>query len=542
MIRAPLDRRELLTLLGSCAPAAFWGGASVLLPATAQAQSTPARGGTLVAALTDNPPHFITGITTNILTITVGGQVFDTLIKVDSSFKLVPSLAKSWDIAPDGLAYTFHLEPDAMWHDGKPFTSEDVKFSFAEINGKYNSLAIQAYKDVASIGTPDPHTVVFRLKASDPSFFPWAFSQPNFAQVYPKHIYEGSDPRTNPANLKPVGTGPFMFKEWVRGSHIILERYPKYFHADKIYLDRVVFKIIPEPGARQLALETGDIDHIPYYGLPSSSLEALAAGANTRVIDSMRPALGEIIVFFNLRNPPLSNKLVRKAIAHAVDRDLLVKLAINGRGKPAVGPIRSDNAPFFNPDVPKYAFDPARARQLLDEAGFKQQGSAPRFSVRLGYEASGEGGALQAAADIMREQLRAVGIDLKLMPADAASWTDTTSKWNFDMALGSFGTGPDPKIAVSRLYLSSNIKNTLGSNVMGYANPEVDDLLGKADREMNPEQRAKLYQQAQMVIVDDLPGLWLWEKTYPIANRKGVVGLPSGSMHSEVFEGVGWIK
>jgi len=144
----------------------------------------------------------------------VGGQVFNTLIKVDRDFNVVPSLAKSWEASSDGLQYTFRLEPNVTWHDGKPFTSEDVKFTFLELSGKYNSLAIAAYKDIASIETPDPLTVVVRLKAPDPSFFPWAFSQPNFAQIFPKHIYQGSDPRTNPANLKPIGTGPFVFKEW----------------------------------------------------------------------------------------------------------------------------------------------------------------------------------------------------------------------------------------------------------------------------------------------------------------------------------------
>ena len=498
-------------------------------------------GGTLVMAITDNPPNFITGVGTNILTIATGGQIFDTLIKVDSKFKVVPSLARSWEQSADGLRTTFHLEPNVKWHDGKPFTSEDVKYSILEIDGKHNSLAIAAYKAIASIDTPDPLTVVINLKEADPAFFPWAFSQPNFAQIFPKHLYEGTDPRANPANVKPVGTGPFKFREWVRGSHIVLERTRDYFHKD-VYIDRLVFQIIPDPGARQIALENGEIDHIPYFGLAPSSIEPLVANKGTEVIDSLRPALGEIIAFFNARHPILAKKEVRKAISMSIDRAAIVKLALNGRARPAAGPIRSDNPPFFNPDLKPQARDVAGANKLLDAAGYPRKGSGPRFSIRLSYGAQEEGGALQSAGEIMREQMKDVGVDLQLVASDSASWQDQTQQWNFDLTLGSFGTGPDPKIGVTRLYTTNNIRHVLGSNVMGYSNPAVDELLQKADAEMNPDARANDYRKAQAIMADDLPALWLWEKFYPIAVRKGLAGLPSGSMHSEVFEGVGWTK
>jgi len=533
--RGPLPaigRRPFLGLVGS----------SLLLPAAAFAQA-PAikRGGTLIMAIDDNPPYLVTAVGTGILAIATSGQLFDTLIKIDRNFQLQPSLARAWEQSADGLAVTFHLEPNVVWHDGTPFTSEDVRYSFLEINRKYNSLASQAYKDVAAVETPDKATVIFRLGAPDPAFFPWAFSQPNFAQVFPKHIYEGSDPRNNPMNFKPIGTGPFMFKEWVRGSRIVMERNPKYFHADRVYLDRIVFQIIPEPSARQLALERGEIDHIPYFALAPASVEPLAHGKNTEVIDSLRPALGEIIMFMNLRHPQLGISEVRHALAHAIDRELVIKLALNGHGKVPTGPIRSDNPPFYTADVPHYPYDPQRAKALLDEAGLKPGAGGVRTSLRLSYEAAAEGGAEQAAAEIMREQLKAVGIDLQLMPMDPASWQQSAFiDWNFDLTMSSFGTGPDPKIAVTRIYTTENIKHLFSANVMGYSNPEVDDLMHKADAEMNPDRRAKLYQQAQQKMVADLPALWLWEKYYPIAIRKGLVGLPSGSMHSEVFEGVGW--
>ena len=517
-------------------------GLAVALPGAAAIARAIKKGGTLVVAINDNPPDFITGLGTNILTITTGGQIFDTLIKVDNKFNVVPSLAKSWEQSADGLQVTFHLEPNVTWHDGKPFTSADVKFSLLELNAKYNSLATAAYKDIASIEAPDPLTVVVRAKAPDPSFFPWAFSQPNFAQIFPKHIYETGDPKTNPANVKPIGTGPFMFKDWARGQSITLERNPKYFHADKIYVDRLIFQIIPDGGAREIALEKGDIDHIPYFGLSTSSIDPLSKAKGTEVIDSMRPALGQIMMHFNLRNKPLSDKAVRQAITYAIDRDVLVKLALNGHGVASTSPIRSDQPPFYNKGVKKYPRNVATANKLLDDAGYKRNGSAPRFSLKLIYEGVGEGGALQAAGEIMREQLKDVGIDLQLGPSDAAAWQEATVAWNFDLSMNSYGTGPDPKIGVSRAYTSDNIKHVLGANMEGYNNPKIDDLFTRADKEMNVEARTKLYYEIQDILVEDMPILWLWEKSYPIAIRKGLSGLPAGSMHSEVFESVGWTQ
>jgi len=202
----------------------------------------------------------------------------------------------------------------------------------------------------------------------------------------------------------------------VRGSHIAFERNPKYFRADHVFINKLIFQIIPEPGQRQIALERGDVDHLPYFALATSSIDPLAKNKDVEIVDSVRPALGEIIAIVNLRHPILGNKAVRKAIAFAIDRDVIVKLALSGRGRVATGPIRTDNKPFYTADVPKYPRDMAQANKLLDEAGFPRQSNGTRFSIKLTYEGAGEGGALQAAGEIMREELRAVGINLQLQP------------------------------------------------------------------------------------------------------------------------------
>jgi peptide/nickel transport system substrate-binding protein len=507
---------------------------------TTLAQEVKKPGGTLVVAINEYPPALSILVTGATITNCVSGQIFNNLLKLSTTGKVLPNLAKAWKMSDNGMSYTFNLEPNVTWHDGTPFTSEDVRYSMLELNGKFNSLAQAATAQIAGIETPDPLTVVVKMKQADPAFFPWAFSQQEQALIHPKHIYEGTDVRMNPANQKPIGTGAFKLVEAERGSHITLEKNPTYFHKDAIFVDRLIFQVIPDEGARRLALENGDVDYIPYFCLSAATADALDGEKKVKVFDSVRPARGEILAYMNLRHPQLQKKEVRQAISYAIDREVLVKLALNGRGKAATGPIRSDHTEFYNPNVTKYKRDVAKANALLDKAGATRNG-ATRFNVKLAYQGSAEGGALQAAGEIMREQLKEVGIDLVLAPGDfAAVWDQAYLQWNFDMAMGSFFTGPDPKISVSPKYLSTNIRKANGANLMGYTNLDVDKLLKAADVEIDAEKRGDLYRQAQAILVDELPALWLWEKTYPSASSANVVGLPSGMNHWESYENVGF--
>lgn len=528
------SRRTILGSLGLGAAGLVTG------VGTTMAEEVAKPGGTLIVGIDNDPPALSILANSATLTNCTAGQLFNSLIKLTTDFKIRPNLARAWTISPDGLTYTFQLEPNVKWHDGVPFTSADVKYSMLELNGKYNALAHATYAGIQDIQTPDDLTVVIKLKRGDPAFFPWAFSQQEQAQIHPKHIYEGTDPVSNPANLKPIGTGAFKFTEWQKGSHVTFDRNPDYFHKDAVLVDRVIFQVIPDPGARQLALESGDIDYIPFFCLSAASADALGSNKDMQVINAVRPARGEILAFMNLRHEQLRKKEVRQALSFAVDRDVLVKLVLNGRGKAATGPIRSDHAPFYNGDVKSYAHNVQMANQLLDGAGATKNGDT-RFSIRLSYQGSGEGGGLQAAAEIMREQLKDVGVAVELAPGDPGTvWDRAYLDWNFDLAMGSFFTGPDPKIAVSPNYLSTNIRKADGANLMGYVNTKVDEQLNAADNELDEGRRAAFYKQAQALLVEDVPALWLWEKTYPSAVRAGLIGIPSGANHWEPYEGVGW--
>src|ERR1700761_8908064 len=241
---------------------------SLLLVATAYAADTPKKGGTLIVGNGDDPRVLAGNFSFNVADTMVGCMVYEGLLRFGPGFKLVPGLAKSWEVSPDGKTYTFHLE-DSKWEDGKPVTSEDVAWSLMNTSAKYGPKFIPAGKVIDTIDPSDPHTAVFHLKQP---FGPFLFSlvcEQN-AAIMPKHVFDGSDILKNPAlTTKPIGNGAFRVVEWVPGDHITMVRNPDYRRAGKPYLDKVILKTIPDSAARILALQAGEIDMIEelYFSL-----------------------------------------------------------------------------------------------------------------------------------------------------------------------------------------------------------------------------------------------------------------------------------
>ncbi|MCC7104281.1 MAG: ABC transporter substrate-binding protein [Chloroflexi bacterium] len=518
--------------------------AIVFLPGTVGAQQAqPKQGGTIILGITGDPPVIIGATNTNIPGLNISGNIYGTLLRMDNDRKLQPELAERWDIGSDGKTYTVYLRKGVKWHDGQPFTSKDVQYSIMEVNKKYNGQGAGAYALLDRIDTPDDYTAIFRLKSPSAAFFPFSLTDPTFAQIVAKHLYEGTDPTKNDANFKPVGTGPFRFAEWVKGDHVTLERNPDYYMPGQPYLDRVVFKVSPDNAARVLALEKGEIDFIPYYALPASAVKEIAGTPGLKAPNTVRPAAGEIILFYNLRNERLKIKEVRQAIAYGIDRKELLDKALDGSGNFAKSLIPSTQGDFHFDKGRQYDYNPERANALLDQAGMRRGADGTRFTVRLSFDKSQEAGALASAAAMMREQLAPVGVKLDIQPMDAAAWQETSGvKWDFDLTMGSYGTGPDPAVGTMRLYTTKNIQPQFGKNNMGYSNPVVDDLAAKGEVEMDHAKRLQIYNQIQEILNEDVPALPLWEKWYPIAYKEEFVGLPSGPIHWEPMDGVSWTK
>jgi peptide/nickel transport system substrate-binding protein len=225
-----------------------------------------------------------------------------------------------------------------------------------------------------------------------------------------------------------------------------------------------------------------------------------------------------------------------------VDRKLLLERAFGGIGAVASGPISVYQKEYFNPKIQDhYTYNPQKAEELLQKAGIPKGPDGKRFSLRITYARAGEGGGLQATAEIMREELKPLGIDLILEPKDYAVWMESAHlKWDFDLSMGSYQTGPDPAVAVARLYLTKNIQKLMGRNLMGYANPKVDELFDAGEREIDHQKRVKIYQDVQEILVDDAPALYLWDRLAVLAERNRVKGDVYGGAHMENFANV-WV-
>lgn len=470
-------------------------------------------GGTFIVGLSGDLYSLNPGLVTSPNVFHVAGCIFNALVRIDFDLNPVPDLAESWEVSPDGKMYTFKLRKNVKWHDGNPFSSEDVKFTFEKILIPFHPRGKAAFGCIESIETPDPYTVVFKLKYAFAPLFSCLVV--NLGPILPKHLYEGTDILKNPRNMNnPIGTGPFKFKEWVKGSHITLVRNENYFRKGKPYLDRVVYKIVKDIAARTLALEKGEIDAMLWYGMPLHEVQRLKANANITVFNPPTNLFASILMArFNLRHPILKNKKVRKAMAYAIDKKVIVERCSYGLGKLATGPIPVSFPWAYTEDVEKYEYNPSMANRLLDEAGYPRGSDGKRFKVGYSYLS----GMYEAAktAEILVEQFREVGIDLALRPMDSPTLKDTAyMKWDFDLESNRYATGPDPAIGVKRLYVTSNIRRAPGANAMGYSNGKVDSLFDQASEESNVKKRGQLYAEIQKILTEDLPCLWIFEMPF----------------------------
>lgn len=502
--------------------------AAALLISNAASADAPRRGGSVVVAISSDPGGLNPAVTTQGGVHLICGSIFSGLVAHNFKLEPVPDLAERWEVSPDGRTYTFHLAPAAVFHDGAPVTSEDVRFTFEQMLLKYHSRARTSIGDnLRRILTPGPHTVVFEFARPYAAFL--QLVDVTNAPVMPKHLYEGTDPLTNPHNTNPVGSGPFRFQEWLKGDHITLARNTRYFKRGKPYLERVVYRVMPSAATAAIAFERGEAD----YFLNPSPLDVarLKEMSGVVVTDKGREGYATVETLIpNLSRAPLSDMKVRLAMAHALDKKFLVDKLLFGMGQPATGPVSRALAWAYNPNVEKYEHDPALADRLLDEAGYERDGEGVRFRLRCVHAPS-----YAKVAEAVREQLRAAGIavDLQLMEFSAAVDAVYVKK-DFDLGFASFENGPDPDVGVKRTVVSSNIGPIPFSNGAGYRNQKVDELFARAASETDRERRAALYFEAQEILARDLPYFWLYEPQGSAAYRAGLRGMYEWSAKSNI--------
>ncbi|WP_349962734.1 ABC transporter substrate-binding protein [Rhizobium sp. ZPR3] len=468
-------------------------------------RAAPSRGGTATLLLSAEPPVLTTIAHTAFNSVYVSPKVTEGLLTYDFDLNPQPLLAKQWAVSDDGLRYTFRLRDGVKWHDGKPFTADDVAFSIKTLKDVH-PRGRNTFLNLVEIETPDPLTAVLVL--SKPAPYLITALAASESPIVPHHLYEGTKVAENPVNLAPIGTGPFKFKEWVRGSHIVYERNPDYWDQPRPYLDHLIVRFIPDAAARSIAIETGEIDLAPSTPVPLSDLDRLKGVASLALeTRGYQYANGVSRIEFNLERPVFKDIRVRQAFAHVIDREVIRNTINYGYGEAIPGPINPNLTKWYVADLKTYPIDLAAAEKLLDEAGHPRGSDGVRFRLNLDYVPSGE--PYSRGSEYIRQALAKVGVEVTVRSQDFATYTKRIyTDRDFDFAYEGMSNLFDPTVGVQRLYWSKNFKPGVPfSNGSAYSNPKVDALLEAAAVEVDPKKRAEQWREIQGILVEDLPAL-----------------------------------
>lgn len=484
------------------------GGMSLAL--TGGAVLAQERGGSINVVIQPEPPSLMLGLFQNAPTQMVSGNIYESLMRYDFNLDPQPSLATGWEVSEDGTVYTFSLKEGVTWHDGEPFTAADVVFSADDFLRDTHPRLRVSLEHVESIEALDDHTVQFTLKQPFGPFL--GIFEVGSMPIIPKHIYEGTDYQNNPANSHPIGTGPFKFDTWERGSHIRLVRNEDYHVEGQPHLDEIYWHVIPDAASRAVAFESGQIDVLPGGSVENFDVPRLTAMdgvcSTTQGWEFFGP---HAWAWINNREAPMDDKRFRQAVMYAIDQDFARDVVWNGMGIPAKGPVGSRTR-FFDDSLEGYPHDPDRARELLAEMGY--DGSSIRL-LPLPY-----GETWQRWAEAVRQNLQDVGISVNMVATDVAGWNQRLNEWDFDLAFTFLYQYGDPALGVARNYISTNIaKGSPWNNVSGYVNERVDELFAEAAIAFPDAARAELYQEVQAILVDEVPVAWLMELEFPTIYR-----------------------
>ena len=478
---------------------------TVLPSLPAWAQSKPKSGGTLTIVTSGGPTYLNSALSTGGAEALVSPKFYEGLLDYDVGMKPKAELATAWSITPDGKRITFKLREGVKWHDGKPFTSKDVKFSLLNILKPYHGRGRASFADLTDVETPDDYTATLVLTKPSASIM-YVFNSSE-SPIMPAHLYEGTSILDNPVNMKPVGTGAFRFVSYTRGETLVLERNPNYWDKSKPYVDRLITRFVVDGATRAAMLESGEADFVVSGQLPMAEIQRLDGTKGFEVVRAgYETTPSQHVVEFNMRRPLFQNKLVRHAIAHTIDKVWINENIWYGYGNPGTGPIHKVQKSFYTTDgVPAYEYNLKKAAQLLDQAGYTPKVGGIRFSLIIDATAYGE--APLRTAEYMREQLREIGVKAEVRVNDPGAFVKRVyADRDFDINTFWGSAGADPAIGVQRFYWSKNIRDGVAySNGSCYSNPEVDKLLEAAAVELDLDKRVQLYKEFQRIAMEDLP-------------------------------------
>ncbi|MBW7882587.1 MAG: ABC transporter substrate-binding protein [Caldilineaceae bacterium] len=528
-------------LLQACAaPApAPTGGESAAQPAAgeAAAPASAKSGGTLIYGRYADSLFLDPVLNDANLDIWVLNNLYDTLLQSTLDGQgIEPMLAESYSVSDDGLTFTVTLRPGTMFADGSPITPADVKWSLDRARNPENGIWSFTLESVASIETQGDNQVVLTLSRPDPSL-PAALAMFNSA-IMPQALFEAMPGETDEEKAKafadkPVGSGPFVLTEWVRGEYMVIERNPYYWakDADGVqlpYLDAVRFEIIPEDATRILKLQAGEINGAEF--IPLSRVAELDADPNISM--ELFPSTKVNDILMNNRETlldgssnPLSDVRVRQALNHATDKQALIQVVTYGTGVP-MGSYMSSTTPLFA-QQDMYPYDVEKAKELLADAGYENG-----FEVTcLAIAGNADDAALLTA---LQQMWAEVGVTLTIEQVDAATRTDRYRNNDFQMRTAAWTNDINDPSQITTYFA---IYDTVESLHTGFQSAELEDLFAQSQQELDQVKRGELYQRIQEIYVDAAPIVFLYETPYPVALRSNVKGFYQIPLGQNLFVG-----
>ena len=468
--------------------------------------SGPAYGDIIVEGSIGDASNLIPLLSADSTSHQIAGMVFNGLVKYDKDVKIVGDLAESWDISKDGLVITFHLRKGIKWHDGKPFTAQDVLYTYqVTIDPKTPTAYAGDFLKVKKAEVLDEYT--FRVTYDKP-FAPALMSWGN--AILPKHLLAGKDISTSPLARHPIGTGPYKFKEWVSAQKIVLVANPDYYEG-RPYIDGYIMRIIPDTATMFLELRANGIDQMGLTPLQfTRQTESPLFKKNFNKYRYL--SFSYVYMGYNLKNPLFADQRVRQAIAYAVDKDEIVRGVLLGLGRAATGPYKPETW-AYNPNVRTYPYDPAKAKALLAEAGWKDtngDGILKKDGKPFAFEIiTNQGNEVRAkCAEIIQKRLAEQGIVVKIRILEWASFVNNfINKRKFDATILGWTIPQDPDIH-DVWHSSKTGPDEL--NFISYKNVEVDALIEKGRSTFDQKKRKACYDRIQEILAEEQPYMFLY--------------------------------
>jgi len=498
------------------------------------ASDKPAFGDTFVQASIGDITGLIPNITTDGPSHAVGGLIYDGLVQTDKDLNWIPAMAESWQFTKDCLTLTFKLRKDVKWHDGKPFTAEDVSFTYkAMMNPKTPTAYRDDFELVKDLQVLDPYTV--RVVYSQPfakALGSWG------TPMLPRHLLakyvEEGKLREAPQNTtSPVGTGPYKFQEWKSGEKVVLVANKDYYVQSRPFLGRIVYRIIPSQATIFLELKAKGVDMADLTAIQYARQTDYAAFKQD--FNKFRYSANRYTYFgFNLKDPRFADKRVRQAFAYAINKPELIEGVVMGLAREATGPYRPGTWAYTD-KVKRYPYDPAKAKQLLAAAGWtdkngdvilrNKDGQPFTFTIRTNQGNEER----KKLAELIQQRLKEIGIQTDIQTIEwAAFLKEYIKQKRFEAIILGWGTGIDPD-QYPIWHSSQTGPDQL--NQISYANPEVDALLEKGRTTCTQKERVPVYHRIQELLAEDQPVIFLYfnDALPAVASRvHGIKPEPSG--------------